>query len=628
MQSVFGATSEAVVEYLLDAGKIQAADVAHARELHASGGGDVAWILGSLGAISRRDLFEAMADVYGVPYVRDVERLRTNADVSLVAKMTYEEVVTLGFMPFRRDGETLVIMTPSPGRPEVRARCEELFGAGDVAELLITDLDLTVVAARTYRDELVVDAIERLYHRNPEQSARRVFSQGQVYAFAVVALVWTLWFALMPLPALITLLTGLQLFYFAAIAFKFFLSFAGAQLERFKPISHEEVDAIDDASLPVYTILVPVYKEPEVVGQLIGALKKLDYPQHKLDVILLLEEDDIPTLDAARAARPPVTWRFVVVPNSQPRTKPKACNYGLIFARGEYLVIFDAEDLPVPDQLKMAIAAFRKSGPEYMCFQAALNYFNADENVLTRMFTLEYSYWFDYLVPGLDRLNLPIPLGGTSNHFRVEMLRRLGGWDPYNTTEDADLGIRASAEHLRIGFINSTTFEEATNESRNWIRQRSRWVKGYMQTFLVYCRHPLALIRQIGIRDFLSFALFIGGTPVTFLVSPILYGLFAIWLITRTHLISPLFPNWVLDIALVNLLIGNFLGVYLNMIAVFLRRNYRLMPFALLNPAYWMMHSIAAYKALGQLFTRPFYWEKTQHGLTRVDSAKKHGDTP
>ena len=255
-----------------------------------------------------------------------------------------------------------------------------------------------------------------------------------------------------------------------------------------------------DHELPIYTVLVPVYREPEVVHHLIEGLSKIDYPQHKLDVMLLLEEDDRITLDAAKAARAPANWRFVIVPNRQPRTKPKACNYGLFFARGKYLVIYDAEDIPEPTQLKAAVVAFKKATPDYVCFQAALNYFNARENFLTRMFTLEYSYWFDYLIPGLDHLNLPIPLGGTSNHFDVAKLRKLGGWDPFNTTEDADLGIRASAEKYRVGFINSTTFEEANADLGNWIRQRSRWVKGYMQTWLVYSRHPVQLIKAVGSR--------------------------------------------------------------------------------------------------------------------------------
>jgi cellulose synthase/poly-beta-1,6-N-acetylglucosamine synthase-like glycosyltransferase len=281
-------------------------------------------------------------------------------------------------------------------------------------------------------------------------------------------------------------------------------------------------------------------------------------------------------------------------------------------------VIYDAEDIPDSDQLKTAVVAFRKNPSDYVCFQAALNYFNAEENVLTRMFTLEYSYWFDYLIPGLDRLKLPIPLGGTSNHFDVAKLRVLGGWDPFNTTEDADLGIRATAEKFRVGFINSTTFEEANANLGNWIRQRSRWVKGYMQTFLVYWRHPLALIRAIGLRQFVAFNLFVGGTPLTFLAAPPLWALFVYWLVTRSHAIEPLFPDTVLYLALANLLLGNFLGIYLNMIAIYLRKNYQLMPYALLNPFYWILHSIASYKALGQLVTKPFYWEKTQHGISRV----------
>jgi cellulose synthase/poly-beta-1,6-N-acetylglucosamine synthase-like glycosyltransferase len=222
------------------------------------------------------------------------------------------------------------------------------------------------------------------------------------------------------------------------------------------------------------------------------------------------------------------------------------------------------------------------------------------------------------LDPGLARLRLPIPLGGTSNHFDVAKLRLLGGWDPFNMTEDADLGIRAAVENYRVGFIHSTTFEEANADLGNWIRQRSRWVKGYMQTFLVYCRHPRRLVRAIGWTNFLSFALFVGGTPLTFLAAPPLWALFVFWLLTRTHAIEPIFPDGVLYLALANLLLGNFLGIYLNMIAIYLRKNYALMPYAVLNPLYWCLHSIAAYKALGQLFTRPFFWEKTRHGLSRL----------
>ncbi|MCA9764307.1 MAG: glycosyltransferase, partial [Gemmatimonadetes bacterium] len=251
------------------------------------------------------------------------------------------------------------------------------------------------------------------------------------------------------------------------------------------------------------------------------------------------------------------------------------------------------------------------------CVQAALNYYNWNENFLTRMFTLEYSFWFDYLLPGLDRLRLPIPLGGTSNHFRTAVLRELGGWDPFNVTEDADLGIRAAMHGYRVGIINSTTYEEANKRLGNWLRQRSRWIKGYMQTALVFSRDPIALVRRAGLRQALGFMLLIAGTPLIFLLQPIAIGLTIGWLVTRTQALAPIFPPWLLYLSLFNLLLGNALAIYVNMFAVFKRRLHVLVLFALFNPFYWILHSIAAVKALGQLFTRPYFWEKTVHGLTR-----------
>src|SRR5690606_1849148 len=211
-----------------------------------------------------------------------------------------------------------------------------------------------------------------------------------------------------------------------------------------------------------------------------------------------------------------------------------------------------------------------------------------------RMFTLEYSFWFDYLLPGLDRLRLPIPLGGTSNHFRTDVLRELGGWDPFNVTEDADLGIRAAMHGYRVGIINSTTFEEANKHVGNWIRQRSRWIKGYMQTALVFSRDPVGLVRRAGVRQTLGFVLLVAGTPLIFLFQPVAIALTAGWLLTRTQMLEPLFPPWLLSLSLFNLLIGNALAIYVNMFAVFKRRLHPLVGFALLNPVYWLLHSVAA----------------------------------
>jgi glycosyltransferase XagB len=413
---------------------------------------------------------------------------------------------------------------------------------------------------------------------------------------------------------LITVSAIINVAFLGAIVFKVTTSLAGMRGRFGRDISDADVAALRDSDLPVYTILVPVYREERVIAKLLDNLSQIDWPASKLEILLLLEEDDEATLEAARAAHPPETVTFIVVPESSPRTKPRACNVGLFFAKGQYLVIYDAEDKPNPDQLKKAFIAFQRGEETLVCVQAALNYFNRAQNLLTRMFTLEYSYWFDYMLHGLARLRLPIPLGGTSNHFRTDYLRDLGGWDPYNVTEDADLGIRASARGYRVGVINSTTFEEATSGVNNWIRQRSRWIKGYMQTTLVYTRNPVRFVRQVGVKDAIGFALLIGGTPLTFLFTLPMWVLFTAWLVLGLPL-ETLYPPVVLYVGLVNLIIGNVLMVGVNALGVVRRKNYDLLPYALINPLYWMLHSYASYKALWQLMTRPFYWEKTEHGL-------------
>jgi cellulose synthase/poly-beta-1,6-N-acetylglucosamine synthase-like glycosyltransferase len=608
-----------LTDRLFERGFITEADIELARTIQAETGGEIGWIIASMGRLNRIQLYSTISEVTGLPFVTDPERLRSHADINLLYRVNYDELIQYQFMPFSMEDGVLTIATSQPGNAAMHAFCRNRFGCRLVAELLVTDLDITRMTARTYRTRLAQDAVLKLFKRSPEQSARKVFTQTQVWLFGGLLLGAIAWLALYPVPAFVSIMVFLQLSFVLSISMKVVLSIAGARNEISQPISPQEVAALDDADLPVYTVLVPVFKEPEVVHQLIEGIKNIDYPQHKLDIILLLEENDPETLKAAMKAQPPSNWRLIVVPECQPKTKPKACNIGLYFARGEYLVIFDAEDIPEPNQLKSSIVAFKKNGPEYVCFQAALNYFNANENFLTRMFCLEYSYWFDYLVPGLDRLQLPIPLGGTSNHFDVAKLRRLGGWDPFNTTEDCDLGLRATAEGMKVGFINSTTFEEANTNLGNWIRQRSRWCKGYMQSYLVFIRHPVALVRTIGVKNFLAFNLFVGGTVMTFLATPPLWILSLSWLFFQGRFENPL-PDWLLVITLVNLIIGNLLGIYLNMLAVFVRKNYRLLPFALLNPIYWVLHSIAAYKALGQLFTKPFYWEKTQHGISNLSS--------
>ncbi len=384
------------------------------------------------------------------------------------------------------------------------------------------------------------------------------------------------------------------------------------------PVSDAEVAALDDRDLPVFTILMPMYREAAVVRKLVGSIAQLDYPRHKLDVKLLLEADDDETLDAIRDLRLPPHFRIVIVPDAQPKTKPKACNYGLLFARGDITVIYDAEDEPDPDQLKRVVVAFGKGDPAMVCVQCKLNYYNRTQNLLTRWFTTEYSQWFDIFLPGLDNHDVPIPLGGTSNHFITSELVRLGAWDPHNVAEDADLGIRLNKAGWRTGVVDSTTYEEANPDLPNWIRQRSRWVKGYMQTWLVHMRHPVRLLRALGPRSFLSFQMTVGGTFFGFLLNPIYWLLTSMWLLTQAGVIQQLFPGIVYYMAAIGLFVGNITFTYLNAVGAMRRGYHDLAIYALFSPLYWALMSFAAWKGAIQLITKPHYWEKTEHGLATM----------
>lgn len=610
-------------QILVRRGLITEEQLEEALKIQKEHGGKLGWIVLTQGWVSRLQLFRALSEHFGIPFWDfSVKEFDAKCDKEIIQRLNPSDVIESHIVPFFKPSQDeLVVLTDllAENFEDSLSLIRKEFGVQKVSPWLITDLDFTRLVQHIWNKELADQAIYGLFFRHPEQCAIRVFTPNQVVFLGIVLYLSMVWLYVSPISFISFVFGCIQTVFSVLVLYKTLLSLVGAKYEMYEPITKEEVAQLKDSELPVYTILVPVYREPEVIGHLVESLKKMDYPQDKLDIILLLEEDDKATLEAAKRARPPGNWRFLIIPHAIPKTKPKACNYGLFFARGTYLTIYDAEDIPEPDQLKKAVVGFQKHDPSCVCLQAALNYFNADENFITKMFTLEYSYWFDYLLPGLDRLKLPIPLGGTSNHFKTEYLKRLGGWDPFNVTEDADLGIRASAHGMTVGVINSTTYEEANSRYWNWIRQRSRWIKGYMQTALVYNRHPVKMIKTIGLKNWIGFQLFVGGTPFLFLSVPVVWSIFVYWIFTQTKLFDPFFPPVLVYWGLFNLLWGNFLGVYLNMIAVFRRKLHHLMPYSMLNPFYWLFfHSVAAYKALWQLFFKPFYWEKTEHGITKI----------
>lgn len=451
-----------------------------------------------------------------------------------------------------------------------------------------------------------------------KESAIRTWSGGQVFVLlALFYLIGVLTFYT-PLLEIRIFVTVLSILYFIDIIFNLYLILRSLRKPIEITFTDKKLRSIIDKELPIYSILCPLYKEAEIVPQFLKAIAKLDWPKDKLDVVLLLEEDDSETINSVKSMTLPSYIRVIIVPDSDPRTKPKACNYGLSFARGELLVVFDAEDIPDPMQLKKAYLGFATLPRDIRCLQAKLNYYNPNQNFLTRLFTAEYSLWFDLTLTGLQSLNSTIPLGGTSNHFRTKDLRQLKGWDAFNVTEDADLGVRLFKNGFKTAIIDSTTWEEANSVVSNWFRQRSRWIKGYIQTYFVHMRNFSGFVRENGFRHAFIFQLTIGGKLLFLLVNPFM------WLVTFLYftfyaytapVIELVYYTPIAYVAVFSLVFGNFLFFYYYMIACAKRNQWGLVKYVFLIPFYWAMMSYAGFTAIYQLFFRPHYWEKTTHGF-------------
>jgi cellulose synthase/poly-beta-1,6-N-acetylglucosamine synthase-like glycosyltransferase len=604
-------------QILLDRGLLRAGDFGGAIADELAWRSDLGSVLIGKGLVRPHDFYHALAEAQALPFI---DLLEEPPDPELLFEEDRTNYSALKLIPWRLvDGHWLVA-TVDTGEAQ-RQWAERRFGK-DFSFVITSPFDIFWAQREHFRDYDNLRAREGLLEWKPEHSAKVTFTKSLKIGFGVAAALYLLFLIAAPAACLIATMAVLTVIYTVTFGFKAALTWLGASRKVDMNITDGAVAELTDAELPVYTVLVPMYREAKVLPLLFDALKKLDYPASKLEVKLVLEEDDQETIDAAKALRPPGTFEIVRVPPSYPKTKPKACNYALFFARGEFVTIYDAEDQPEPDQLKKAVIAFRTGDPRLACVQARLNYFNRSENWLTRMFTLEYSQWFDFLLPGLDKLKMPIPLGGTSNHFRLQALRKVRAWDPYNVTEDADLGIRLAQEGFTIGVINSTTYEEANGVVGSWIKQRSRWIKGYMQTWLVHMRHPIDLWRKVGWRGTFSFHFFIGAPPFLNLVNPFMWAITIAFYLLGDGEFGWLFPEPIGTLATFNLFFANLLLIYFGIVAALKRRYLDLVPTGLVQPLYWVLHAIAAYKALWQLLARPHYWEKTEHGTSSITDKK------
>jgi cellulose synthase/poly-beta-1,6-N-acetylglucosamine synthase-like glycosyltransferase len=386
------------------------------------------------------------------------------------------------------------------------------------------------------------------------------------------------------------------------------------------PVAHHADHHIADCDLPTYSVLVPLFKEAGIVPALVQALNLIDYPRDKLEIIFATEEVDAPTQLALSHTDLASHMRVVVVPAGRPQTKPRALNYALQFATGALIAVYDAEDVPDPRQLRLAAAHFAASGTDLACVQARLAIHNTSAGFLMRQFTLEYAALFEAILPLLQRLGLPILLGGTSNHFRRSSLDEAGAWDPFNVTEDADLGVRLARFGKRVAMLDSDTWEEAPSTFRTWLGQRTRWLKGWMQTYLVHMRDPRRLVHDIGLWRFLGVQVMLGGMILSALVHPWFYAAG----LSRLMLGLSILPDdgnlWWLS--WFNLWAGYAAGIVLGLISAWRSQGRVHMLSAVLVPVYWLAISVASYRALWEFYARPFHWEKTPHAARLVTAAK------
>ncbi|WP_187772118.1 glycosyltransferase [Agrobacterium sp. B1(2019)] len=452
----------------------------------------------------------------------------------------------------------------------------------------------------------------RLFNMAPQHSARITLHGEQGFCSGVLVTLLIMSLLFYTEAALTYLHVTLTLLYLLTLLFRLFaLVHAPRENDATTVLPLRQED-----ELPVYTILVALYREEAVVGQLIGALERLDWPKSRLDIKLVCEADDSATIEAIQKINPGPHIEVVRVPPSLPRTKPKALTYALSGARGAFVVVYDAEDRPHPQQLREAHAAFRNEPDEVACLQAPLIISNASSSWLSACFALEYSGLFRCILPALAAHGLPLPLGGTSNHFRTAVLRKAGAWDPYNVTEDADLGLRLHRLGYRSGVIRRQTLEDAPTSPPVWLNQRTRWYKGWLQSWLVMTRSPFATARDMGWIAYMVFQLLIGGMLLSSLAHPLLFVSLAFMTIALREDGVDLLLTWQGLLFVIDML--NIVGSYT--IFVLMGRT-RMIAYErrhvgrrwLAMPAYWLMLSIAAWRAVVELRTNPFAWNKTPH---------------
>ena len=598
---------------MVNAGLITQRDLVHALELQRHIDAPLGEILVSEGLASTADVLQMVSKQNNIP-VADL--VSDPPDPSLSGALPSGLCLVHRCVPWMRMGDLLLVGTAHPDDFDKLSACMGQRGRR-MLPVLVDEHQIRTHIGTLYGDELAQRAATRV---PAAESCRNWDANAPLrkpLAIAIVAL-----FVMACFLAPYWMLTIGILVAFTTLIMSTVLKTA-AFLAQMSKLSQTPAPAVARRRaafpLPKVSVLVPLLHEKEIAGKLIQRLTRLTYPKSLLEIVLVLEADDHVTRETIARTDMPKWMSVIEVPSSNNlTTKPRALNYALDFCRGSIIGVWDAEDAPEPDQIEKIVTRFQDAPANVACLQGILDYYNARNNWLSRCFAIEYATWWRMMLPGVARLGLVIPLGGTTLFFRRSILEKLCGWDAHNVTEDADLGVRLARHGYVTELVPTVTYEEANCRAWPWVKQRSRWLKGFAITWLVHMRAPGALLRDLGVVRFLGVQTLLFATFAQFALAPLLWS-FWLTLAGFDHPITHTLGGQIAQTMLWVFIVTEVINLSISMAAVAGPRHRHLMLYVLTLPLYFPMAALSAYKALKEMVFEPFYWDKTQHGVTSQD---------
>lgn len=594
---------------LLEEGKIASDDLKHALRLQERVDAPLGDIMISEGLVQKKDVLSALARQARTQGA-DLDNAPPTADMA--ERLPCWLCLRYGTVPWKEDARFLYVAT---------SRLQNFIGlrtalGSDAARLFPVIADEAQIKAhqsRLYGKELAEAAEQRV----PEQQSCRTWkaakpTRTRVAVGVLTALIIAFWvfpIAVMTVTAIWAVLTLVMVTCLKAATLILHL---GSPIPKRRRTRRQA-----DFRIPRVSIMVPLLKETEIAEALITRLTQLTYPKSLLEVVLVLEESDQMTRDTIARTTLPDWMSVIEVPETgQLTTKPRALNYALDFCGGAVIGVWDAEDWPEPDQIEQVVSRFHTAPEDVVCLQGTLDYYNSRSTWVSRWFTIEYAMWWRIVMPGIARLGLAVPLGGTTLFFKRHILEELGGWDAHNVTEDADLGVRLARHGYKTELLPTVTREEATSRPWAWVRQRSRWLKGFLVTYCVHMRQPARLVKDLGIWRFLGLQVIFLAAVSQFALAPVLWS-FWLSLFGVSHPVGTALGTPALWACFTIFVSAELIGLVLAVAAVWRPTHRHLLPWVPFMMFYFVLGALAAYKALWELVCVPFYWDKTQHGVTQ-----------